>query len=336
MSTEAKTSPIMIKNTANINLTKFDEFLKTKKSKHINSSGEHIVGDNFTAMSIKRVKSDMFMIDISGTELKFQRLEAILMYFKEKPHIILNGDDQFININDYCKFQNVSTMSLICIEHMFNFKKKSQILKHLISGKIKILDSNGDKFINKTKCNKSPGLGFSLIFRGTKRVWHKAGNTCFKDEKNNFYIMGQDEGSYFCSQLPKIQKKTLTCEEALKLLAPKESKTSSLRQGEWFFIEVSEKKVPKIHECIAFGKYTNNADEDYSSRICLPVESDDSNAHILDGEIRINKNGEIFVKNFELYHIDHKTLYSPAEKKKQWYKIVRNNAVRSVSVQGVD
>jgi len=114
-------------------------------------------------------------------------------------------------------------------------------------------------------------------------------------------------------------------DEAFDLLIPEEAKNkkSVQRQGEWFAVPIPAKEVPPLSECLAFCEYEG---------LCLPVEDADSNKHVIVGEGRVGPDGRIFMApKSNLDHNEHMTLRATG-----WVYFVRNTAVRSVSVEGVD
>lgn len=251
--------------------------------------------------------------------------------------ILVSGDEGEEGRNDTNGFGIPAlTISYRCLARMFDIKQNDyykKVLAKLGSGEIEIVDFTKDetrkltdaqrKQITSKKEVKPPELGFTLVQR-ERYIWHRAAYICFKDKKNNYYIMGQDEGSYFCSQLPETDKKEMTCGEALNMLAPAEATAASPRQGEWFAIKVNDKEVPP------------GTGHLFGSRICLPIDHPDSNAHTWSSvyDYRISGSGVLFVRGGRLSHSDHSDLILPDSA--GWYRFVRNTARKSVSVQGVD
>lgn len=62
------------------------------------------------------------------------------------------------------------------------------------------------------------------------------------------YLVGFDESFHFISQLPKVGIKSV--EEAHEVLKPKAIKKNFLRQGEWFFVPVSNTLNETLHKMI--------------------------------------------------------------------------------------
>jgi hypothetical protein len=112
-------------------------------------------------------------------------------------------------------------------------------------------------------------------------------------------------------------------------LKPKEAKGKKgvFRQGEWFAVPVNKKDVPKVEESLALG-----------ALVTLPVDDEESEFHTIhatnDDDIRINKDGRIFARYFILEHEDHAPL--EGSRGNLWYAFYHNNAVASVSTEGVD
>lgn len=337
----------------NAKVTSIGEFVKTRRS-NFTVDGNPLLAtqhDDCDLFALCPAKSDFVLgsiyfrdkVDICHIG-KWERAAGFLMLVNGKPCIALDGDE-----NDWDASGDwgvpAFTVSFRCIAHMFNFRNefdRDGVIKKLVDGDIQIVDFTKDEhrpvskaILEKLKDKKfvpssakPPEFGFTLLRGiGQKARWHRAAWVCFKDREGNFYIMGQDEGSYFCSQLPKTDRKTLTCAEALRMLVPQEANLSTPRQGEWFAVKVSDKTIPALKDCLAFS-------ETGDGELCLPVESDDSNAHILRGNYRIAKDGSVYATDFSVEHsnADHNDL-SPGD---GWFKLVRNTARRSVSVEGVD
>jgi hypothetical protein len=162
-------------------------------------------------------------------------------------------------------------------------------------------------------------LGFSLIYRGYKYIWHKSGHVLVT-ANNKYYLFGQDEGQYFGVELP---KKVTTIDAAMKCLTPKGAEKSP-RQGEWFVVKCDKPKDILI-------KPGCNEYNDVLPLI-LPQDTRDSNPHKINAkEIIISKKGEIYAFNGCLTHPEHSRINFAG-----WVKFVKNTAIRSVSAEGVD
>lgn len=264
------------------------------------------------------------------------------------PVVLFSGDENLFDFGEYLS-SNVKycTISFMCMYRMLLTDKQLQrkpirngqafhfVADAFAQGKLQLSSWSSDERrplsdknksdINSKKKPQPPEFGFTLLSSGGKRSWHRPAWICFRDNKKNFYIMGMDEDSYFCSMLPEIGSTTLSVKEALRLLVPTEADASTPRQGEWFVVAVNDKDVPAIEESVAFSQS--------GGTLSLPVESADSNEHVLEGVFRISKDNIIYAKGATLFHDEHQNLDISS---KSWHKLVRNTARRSVSVQGVD
>ncbi len=267
---------------------------------------------------------------------------------KNKHHII-NNADMWLPIG---LLIDCTLVSYECIRRLTDLKSTRQVIKYLLSGKIAVIDTTLDSYKkyklsriapeciqNNTELTRKcqPALGYSLVARFEERalgyslvarfeersnnwVWHKPGNCLFKFN-NKYFICGQDEGSYFGCELPSPAK---TVESAIKLLAPKELRTKLndpgiKRQGEWFFEPV---ELPKN------VRWTIG-----DTGFHLPVEKG-GNLHVVAAQtMAIDDKGYIYLRRFNVEHDEHATLSSGNDK---WYRVLKNTAVRSVSVEGVD
>lgn len=150
-----------------------------------------------------------------------------------------------------------------------------------------------------------------------KRI-HRAGSMLI-EVKGVRYICGQDEDSYFLSQL---KTKPKTCAAAFAALVPSKVKAwqkkngkQAIRQGEWFFIP-SDVKLE---------------DDMWFEQVALPMKSTESNAHTAT-EIQTVK-GRQYVRG-GIYHEEHNTLhFNPGT---QVFEAIESTHVDSWSVQGVD
>lgn len=279
---------------------------------------------------------------------------AVLAEGQNGKVLLLNGDEDNDNSIDITSegFEGVSkiTISFLCIGRMLNIKAV-EVQQLLGSGKIQLLDYTADsmkepsvKIKKKAKLiiqkwnnneidrNKMQmdlasigrgNFGFTLIHAGgSKIMWHRSATIVFK-YKDDFYVMGQDDGSYFMCLLPKMSVRTLTVFQALKSLAPEGVNSKSIRQGEWFFVPVKNNDVPLDYECELFS--------DDNSNMYLPIDDLDSNRHEIECDQFKMSCGVLYVYNFRVMHIQHPELSG-----KEWYKVLKNTARRSVSQAGVD
>jgi len=212
----------------------------------------------------------------------------------------------------------------------------------LTAGEKKVLRANKEKYLTSRELSfkktppttflktiMPPEPGFTLMHGGFRNWsdfgndwgWHRAGAILLQDQERDMCILlGQDEGTYFGTELPSMVN---TIKSAFDVLIPKEVNKQSdyLRQGEWFMVAVKEKDVPDIGTCLASG-----------DEITLPVESEDSNFHEISSEQNlIGPDGRIFSKDPLVCHTEHASMSG-----KGWYTFYRNTALRSFSEQGVD
>lgn len=164
--------------------------------------------------------------------------------------------------------------------------------------------------------HKSPGLGYTLLHYGNywendKYRWHKAGHVLV-EFKNKSYLLGFDDGQYFGVELP---KKVNSVKDALKSLTPVGAGNSS-RQGEWFVVCTSEPK-----EAVTLVDITEAA---------LPYE-EGGNPHKICARKIVVKNDIVYAFDGLLKHDQHDSVNFNG-----WVKFLKNTAVRSVSVEGVD
>ncbi len=136
------------------------------------------------------------------------------------------------------------------------------------------------------------------------------------------YLMGMDECHLFISELPNNLGLINKIKDAHKVLKPdiviiNEKVTNRIkRQGEWFFIPITELELSKIKK---------NSDL-IEKKMLLGTYSLGRNSHVADLFIKIK--GVQFVKG-KISHIEHKTL-----KLNGWYKVVRNNEARTTTISG--
>ena len=263
---------------------------------------------------------------------------AILVQFLHKKRpvgikrlMLVNGDQNGDNDPDLSfvdEFSNLEmpTTSFACLERFF---KEKEGLKRLCNGKMKVVDYTTDerrplseedkKVMSRKKNNRPtpPEPGFTLV----GREWHRSGTVLFQDQERGMCIlMGQDEGTYFGVELPKMAK---SIGEAFQILIPKEVVDKPFtRQGEWFMVPIDEKEVPEHADCVAC--------DDCS--IILPLESADSNHHRVESnDVRIGKDGKVYAYDPQVDHEDHASISGNG-----WHTFYRNTALRSYSQEGVD
>ena len=294
-----------------------------------------ITGESFHSFNgcsvVKDFDGDYQLIQSDGrvffSENGSSNPAALVLQVNSKRVLINNGDEEgnslFINgiINNGC------TLSFNCLAELLK-STRNKAFDALANGTIKLIDftpdetrelSASDKKLRKAKKEVTPPeRGFTVV----NGKWHRS-STVLLSYKKESWLIGQDEGTYFGVVLCDNPK---TVKEAFISLIPEHIRNIKgvLRQGEWFAIPVKEKDVPKESECFI--------DLDYGA-LMLPLETDDSNRHTFEdfgNNYRISSKG-FFAKGFVLSHDQHADL-----KGKGWYTFVKNTALRSVSVEGVD
>jgi hypothetical protein len=169
-----------------------------------------------------------------------------------------------------------------------------------------------------------PEAGYTLV-ENNQRAWHRPASVLFvyeEGKRTEYWLIGMDEGSYFGVVLP---EQCETIKDAFTALIPKAIRGKNLqRQGEWFAVPVTIKSLPDPKDCA----YMIQSED----RLVLPKDNPDSNDHTLDCyEGRIARDGTIYVKSWEVEHPEHQSIQGD-----EWVMFVRNAALRSVSVEGVD
>jgi hypothetical protein len=261
---------------------------------------------------------------------------ALTSYKQQQQLLVQNGDQDNDFAPDWCPYnRSAPTVSFECIRRFYTDKATTHdIARWLASGTIRLVDHMLDemKYLTKKqlkawkvsgKCPVAP-LGYTLIVSGydcESSYFHRSGTALFHDtETDQYFLLGQDEGTYFGVELP---RKVTSVEKAFELLTPKKVRGAKdvQRQGEWFAVPVKEKDVPPITEAIAL-----------IDRVSLPVDHPDANLHSLECiSGRISRDGQIYAKDPVLSHEEHRELDLTG-----WYTFYHNTAVRSVSVEGVD
>lgn len=226
-------------------------------------------------------------------------------------------------------------ISFICVARLLGLDNSYDVGPLFSSKTLEVIESAKDQFIplteeektlirrNETSKLVSPGFGFTRV--GYR--WHKPSNVLFRDTRTDiYYLLGQDEGSYFGCEL---SGKPRSIKSAFLDLTPKEArnKPGVLRQGEWFAVPTS---MPNIDNFTTF-------ELSQDSYVVLPKEDRQSNDHILcfGKNKTFIHNGTCYVSGtWRLYHNDHTSL-GPLDSK-LIYAFYRNTAVQSVSVAGMD
>ena len=314
-------------------VTSLERFLITGESLQ-SFNGHSVVIDFDGEYQLIKSNGTIFSPDESSNSGK--ALVAVSLN-PERRVLINDGDDDGNNDPLFIAnpIKNGCTLSFNCLAELLKSTRK-KAFDALANGTIKLVDftpdetrelSAADKKLRKAKKEVTPPeRGFTIV----NGKWHRS-STVLLSSNNEFWLIGQDEGTYFGVVLCDTPK---TVKEAFISLIPEHTRNIKgvLRQGEWFAVPVKEKDVPKRSECIV--------DLDYGA-LKLPIETDDSNHHVFEGvgrgvlgdgvgDYRITSKG-FFAKGFGLFHDQHATLRG-----KGWYTFVKNTALRSVSVEGVD
>lgn len=191
-----------------------------------------------------------------------------------------------------------------------------------------IIPYKGDKDLAKNHINdrakhplRAPKRGFTLIDRldsdygESVYVWHKSGHHVLSSN-GKYYLLGQDEGQYFGVELP---KKVKSLEEAFRSLVPVGAEKAQ-RQGEWFIVPCQKPK-----DCVSFEALI------YGNCLALPKDDPDGNNHCLACTEFAVKDNIVYAYDGSLTHDQHEQRSFSG-----WVKFLKNLAVRSVSVDGVD
>lgn len=291
-----------------------------------------LVGTNGTISFSRKTKK------INKKEVLDIQPQTSFVISKDWESVIINGDDngelsENIIFEDNLPITKVvvsfNCLSRLAFDGRINRKRITSLLS---SDKLRCIDSTEDQRISMKKSKKCPGAGFTLV----DRSWHRPGGALFQ-LRDTFYMLGQDENSYFGCELPqdKTQPKNIT--EGFKLLLPKEVHNKNWeRQGEWFAVPINKDKVPSEDKMIQI----------YS--LALPRDNGQSNIHHLascDSDDEMYEDPGIFVdpesrrifakKGWAIYHDEHQELDCPSTNQ-PWWEFHRNRAVRSYSEEGMD
>jgi len=178
-----------------------------------------------------------------------------------------------------------------------------------------------EKFFDKSHLNRgetvTTGKGGDLVISGTT-----------SDEKIR-YLMGRDERQLFIARLPAAITTVKEAHRSLKgaevTFAEGKARGRTIRQGEWFFINITEAERRAIHEAIR----KNRASVEHKVAIRRDLAgADPAKPHTADELIRLPGNPlgggfavnsvEIFVRG-KVRHADHETVVF-----KEWRKVIRN------------
>lgn len=348
-------------------VTSLEEYAKNGRKTNTIMGNKDVVrfGDGYLAA----VSSNGCIYDHALDDIDYE-LSSGNTYFGnevEMPHAFIMKDGTVLEDGEggeaiyegHPTFSPTVLASLIAGKDMANAATKTKVSTILNANNLKVLDSTmafeqtasaeikkaftqakkDEKFsmtkFNETWKKSAPQLGVTLVSGdGTTSVlrWHSSPTVLFQ-HNSRYYILGQDEGSYFGCELAGSPQ---TIAEAFEDLKPVQvrGKNGVLRQGEWF--AVPEPKSAK-HD---MDMYYNNPnvvailDAEHDTGFVMPKESEDSNSHTLDGDHGvILKDGTILVNTFVMRHSDHANMRGLNN---VWYKFYRNTAKASYSTQGVD
>jgi hypothetical protein len=334
--------------TGEIVVTTMTEFLETGKANHKTQNGKSIVslGKSVFYATGKRAfeeeNADYAFQGVDGVsaeqidalDRKFpDNFERSILVFKTPSgnQLVVDGDMTDIEGLPSVKFNgssDVAVVSMVCLARITGFVKESfnggglnHDIEDAILQKITLVDFTPQQFKalsakerKSSKLHQGQKKGeWTLGYRDGIRAWHKP-STCVFEFKNKYFLVGQDEGTYFGVELA---GKPQTVEAAYEDLKPPVLRGASaedyLRQGEWFACPVKDSRIPKGEEILCTS----------DGCIILPKDDPKSNDHEINGNIIVSKDG-VYASNFEVDHPE------------QWYKFVRNTAIRSVSQEGVD
>lgn len=281
---------------------------------------------------------------------------------KQKYTFVSNGDNDADQISVDNELTQL-TISFNCLSRFYPMKNGldpdskegekefpshiSKVCARIANGEIKVIHFTPDVKVNLTTTEKnilnkllkiSRSLaylrdnmtaskpGYTLVNTYTEKTpykWHMAATALLYDTVKGFTILlGQDEGSYFGCQLADNPK---TIDAAFISLQPKEVRgTNSKRQGEWFFLKVTD--VPADEKCIGFASSKD-------TEFYLNKETGGAEHYISSSkDIRITADG-VYAFHPTMSHSngDHLDVSETG-----WVKFCKNTAVRSFSVQGVD
>ena len=278
--------------------------------------------------SLKEVyaNSSMEMAIVKDNTIYLDDVYSIPIAVIRDKTIIINGDYNEETNTSILSFHTTDspTISFNCLSRFLTKKGSPNpklIAKYIVNGKVEIIDYTLDSKNNTSK-NKSPGLSYTWIGNGSIGYWHTPGYVLVSFD-NRTVILGQEEGSYFGSEI-KYDAKIKTVTQALKALTPKRllRRKDYQRQGEWFIVPVKENQVPCVSKCIASSDYY----------LYLPVKTKYSKRHTIEStDIRIDSKGNIYAYLMTLSHDDHDYITY-----KNWATFIENNAIVSYSEEGVD
>ena len=225
--------------------------------------------------------------------------------------------------------QAFPVVSFSALAHMYD-DDFSTVCARLADGRLRLKDYSADERIPFTEEEKKqarrkkpdltpPELGFVQV----GNQWHRSGFALLHDEADKLCLLaGQDEGSYFIVELP---KKVNSIADAMEALIPEEARVhGAVRQGEWFLVPCDKEEVPSLNDTVLLI--------DHGSAAYLPLDDENSNHHTIEtSDGRVGKDGYLYLKDPTLEHDEHQSVSIEG-----WCYVVKNTAVRSFSVSGVD
>jgi hypothetical protein len=260
-----------------------------------------------------------------------------------KKILLINADETFTNISDCYGDQGMPMVSFSCLEEMH-----PGAIKLIADGQIKLVDFSTETRLpvnagelKKAKQNTMlpnlgltpPECGFTLVktltYKTTKYTWHRSGTTLFHNTVNDeFYLFGQDEGTYFGCCLAEPCK---TIKQAIRSLQPKFlwKRRDISRQGEWYVVPMTDKELPAKENCLVFAD--NDEGNEDSTNVVLPIVTADDNYHRVQASCMRVTADKLYFKDLYMIHDEHQSVSY-----KGWCMVVRNTAIRSVSQEGVD
>jgi len=316
---------------AEAQLTKVADFLKTGKSNLTTRSGYPMFQD-CDCDEFRVVGNKIFLGDQRSDSMP----AAILIPSRRKGRKfeLMNNAD---NTDCFVYSPETISMSFICLLRLATETvlpsveagsllgdRQSRRGMKLFFESCKLLDATTDETRKGKKTDPAP-TGFTWV----DGRWHRPSTVLVLVDtgKRKFHaLIGQDDDQYFGVELAG-KPKTVT--EAYRDLMPPDVQKAKFvyRQGEWFFIPVKKQDFPKEPYAV-----------DDSSKLILPREDEQSNPHWLQYGARLDKDGNMwFYQPYKgtrevVFHDQHQALRVP----QGYYRVYRNTAVRSVSVEGVD
>ena len=304
------------------------------RSYYGSSEGDDFDSSNFDGDHVEKRMSDNIDGGVASAAIVncSKRLKANEGF---RSLLLLNADTDNAAYQPECELvsefdgREFPVVSFSALAYIYD-DEMSQVNARLADGRLRVKDYTPDERIPFTDEEKKqlrrkkpkltpPELGFVQV----GNQWHRSGFTLLQDEADKLCLLaGQDEGSYFIVELP---KKVNTIADALDVLIPEEARVNgAVRQGEWFLVPCDEEEVPAVNETLLL--IDGNGDS------YLPLDDQSSNRHnIYCTTGRVGKDGYVYLKDTTLEHDEHQNACLDG-----WCYVVKNTAVRSFSVGGVD